>query len=158
MIKCKTCLLELPESEFRKINSTNRGKQIGRHCKKCYATYMREWRDNHKQQVNRMGRERWHKKRAVDPQWINSERERQVKRLRDNKKRVIEHYGGKCVECGISELKFLTLDHVNGGGREDRKKNGNHQRLYAKLIREQFKTDVEYQILCWNHNCAKHII
>src|SRR5882672_7469248 len=32
------------------------------------------------------------------------------------KKQVIDHYGGKCECCNESELVFLALDHIHGGG------------------------------------------
>lgn len=80
-----------------------------------------------------------------------SERERQ--RLQRYKEQVIEHYGGKCACCGESNIKFLTVDHINGGGRKHRVKVFN--KIYHWLIKHNFPPD--YQILCWNCNCGKAI-
>jgi hypothetical protein len=37
---------------------------------------------------------------------------------------VLTHYSGgppKCVCCGCVEFRFLTLDHINGGGNQQRR-------------------------------------
>jgi hypothetical protein len=58
-----------------------------------------------------------------------------------------------CVCCRESDIRFLTIDHINGGGRQ-------HVRtlktsLYAWLRREGFPSG--FQTLCWNCNAARHI-
>lgn len=64
---------------------------------------------------------------------------------------VISRYGGRCVCCGESRYEFLAIDHINGGGAEDRKRsNGN----IAKLAESEGYPDT-LQILCHNCNMAK---
>lgn len=70
---------------------------------------------------------------------------------------VIEYYGGKCSCCGEDRIEFLCLDHVNNDGHMH-KQNGHRfggYNLYAKLIRENFHTEFELQVLCHNCNAAK---
>lgn len=63
-------------------------------------------------------------------------------------------YGGSCQCCGEDNVVFLSLDHIRGGGTEERtktKKVGGS--LYKKLRREP--VDDRYQVLCYNCNFAK---
>ena len=69
-----------------------------------------------------------------------------------------EAYGGAvCACCGETELVFLALDHINGGGSQHRKELGAlGEVLYRTLRREGFPPG--YQVLCHNCNQAKHIL
>jgi hypothetical protein len=70
------------------------------------------------------------------------------------KKTIIDAYGGSCVCCGESEPLFLTIDHINGGGRkhnEQIKKYG--QDFYAWLYKNNLPQS-EYRLLCYNCNCC----
>lgn len=71
---------------------------------------------------------------------------------------TFSHYSDgniKCACCGEREIKFLALDHINGGGgkerRETRSKGG--QKTYRLLRKNNYPTG--YQILCHNCNMAK---
>lgn len=70
--------------------------------------------------------------------------------------KVIMAYGGKCTCCEEDTIEFLTVDHINNDGAEDRKKNGRKSggKLYRWLIQNNFPKE-NYQILCYNCNCAK---
>lgn len=60
---------------------------------------------------------------------------------------VFTKYGGKCMRCGIDDIRVLCVDHVNGGGyRELSKKRGSG---YYRIVLAD--TTGKYQILC--HNC-----
>lgn len=64
-----------------------------------------------------------------------------------NKAKVINAYGSKCICCGVSDLAFLTIDHVNrynGVG----PRGGNP--LYLWIIKNNFPPD--FRILCMNCN------
>lgn len=78
------------------------------------------------------------------------------KRFRDNRrKKIILHYSEgicKCALCNESIYEFLTIDHINGGGKRHRQNLGGTDKLYDYLIKEGFPTG--YRILCWNCNCA----
>ncbi len=71
---------------------------------------------------------------------------------RDIKQRVIDAYGGCCVCCGETEFAFLTVDHVFGGGNQERK--AGLCKIYRKLVKEDFPKDL-YQLMCMNCNWAK---
>lgn len=76
-----------------------------------------------------------------------------VKRYRRNlKARLIEKYGGKCACCGDTHFEFLSLDHKNNDGAEDRRKNGCDR---ARQLAIQKEIDDNFQLLCMNCNFAK---
>ncbi len=64
--------------------------------------------------------------------------------------RVLEHYGGICARCGETDVKFLALDHVNGGGNVHRIKIGRWGTSFYRWIQTQGFPE-GYRIMC--HNC-----
>lgn len=81
--------------------------------------------------------------------------------IEDDKKVVIEHYGGVCSCCGESRWELLTIDHTFNDGAEHRKeifgkyksqKFAGHK-FYHWLIQNDFPPG--FQVLCHNCNSAK---
>lgn len=75
-----------------------------------------------------------------------------------NKQRlaVLVHYSNgtmACVQCGFSDIRALCLDHVNGGGTEQRRAFKNGGNVWLWLARHSFPPG--YQILCANCNTIK---
>jgi len=70
---------------------------------------------------------------------------------------VFSHYGGnppKCACCNETKIKFLTIDHINGGGYKHRKETGLYaDKLYRWLRKNNYPEG--YQILCWNCNMGR---
>ena len=69
------------------------------------------------------------------------------------KKQVLTHYGnGKvaCVRCGFSDIRALSIDHINGGGVKHRKSLGvtSGNNFYVWLKNNDYP--LEYQTLCMN--------
>ena len=61
----------------------------------------------------------------------------------------------KCVRCGFSDVRALVIDHVNGGGRQEREvtfKGAMYK--YYKHVQENIATG-KYQLLCANCNTIK---
>ncbi len=80
-------------------------------------------------------------------------------RIRDA---VFAAYGGaKCACCGETEIKFLTLDHINNDGGVFRRENfggqgkGGGYQTYYWLYRNGFPEG--YQVLCANCNHGKRM-
>lgn len=119
-------------------------------CVRC-AEKVRQWK---KDPANR------EKVRAWGRQWREKNRERSrelaAKYNREAKLDIMAHYGGSCVCCGETIVEFLTLDHINGDGGQDRKQarvgHGGY-RHYRKLLQEPPRADL--QILCVNCHHAK---
>lgn len=67
--------------------------------------------------------------------------------------KVLTHYSNgspKCACCGIEEIIFLCIDHINGGGNKQRKS------ITKSLPRWLYMNNYPegYRILCWNCNAA----
>lgn len=60
-----------------------------------------------------------------------------------------------CKCCSERNLVFLTLDHVNNDGKEDRLSCRNN--VFPMLKRNNFPNKDRYQVLCFNCNLGKRI-
>ena len=71
------------------------------------------------------------------------------------KQRALLAYGGKCACCLASDIEFLTIDHIKGGGQQHRRmihcKPGDQ--FYRWLYEHKYFAG--YQVLCFNCNSAK---
>lgn len=124
---CVSCSIEKDISDFEK----NRKK-----CNKCRSK-------------DRMG---WHLKNIVRSKELRSQSAR--RRNLAIKIKVLTHYSNgslKCRCCSVSELYFLALDHVNGGGTKHRKAVSN---IYRKLCKQGFPPG--YHVLCFNCNTGRY--
>lgn len=68
---------------------------------------------------------------------------------------ALTYYGGKppmCNCCKEDIYEFLSIDHINGGGKKHRDKIKRHQ-LYDWLVNNNFPDG--FQVLCFNCNFAK---
>lgn len=78
---------------------------------------------------------------------------------KERKRLVLTHYGpnghlGCCwTECQVVDIDMLSLDHINGGGTEHRKKAVGG--VYRDVVRRDFPTG--FQTLCYNHQMKKEI-
>ncbi len=74
------------------------------------------------------------------------------------KRQIMDYYGIVCVCCGESSIRFLTIDHIEGNGKEHRQqlsKNGTFggENFYRWLRKNGFP--VGFQTLCFNCNIGK---
>lgn len=71
---------------------------------------------------------------------------------------AITTYGGKCVHCGITNIQYLTIDHIdnNGGAHREQlfgsKRQAGHV-FYSWLKRNDYPPG--YRVLCYNHNSSR---
>jgi predicted DNA-binding protein YlxM (UPF0122 family) len=84
---------------------------------------------------------------------IDNTRKKALEARREFKREMVDAYGGKCACCGETELAFLCLDHINGGGIEDRTSHGGSEGLHRHLKKLGWPKD-NYRILCANCNIA----
>jgi hypothetical protein len=64
---------------------------------------------------------------------------------------------GPC-HCGESDLKFLTISHINNNGAELRKEGEQHGwLLLSKFNKSKWPESLkeDYRIECFNHNCSR---
>lgn len=70
------------------------------------------------------------------------------------KQQAMDAYGGCCMCCGIKELVFLAIDHIDGGGNQHRKRLRINN-MYLWLRKEGYPEG--FQVLCHNCNFAKRL-
>lgn len=98
-------------------------------------------------------RERCRRERQLNPEHV---RNRAKKSRIKIKVLAIQAYGGQCACCGEKELEFLSIDHINGGGRQHKKTiGGGSGDLYRFVRLNGFPPG--FQVLCLNCNLSKHI-
>ena len=98
--------------------------------------------------------------KADSQSWRDANRAQVREKNLDYKRRLrleaIAYYSnGKnvCACCDESEMKFLTIDHVNGGGKEHRRQMGPGTPIALWLKKNGYPPG--FEILCFNCNCAK---
>jgi hypothetical protein len=64
---------------------------------------------------------------------------------------VLAAFGWKCIRCGFDDLRALQVDHMNGGGCQERKRLRNQAAFNKKVLADQ----TGYQLLCANCNWIK---
>ena len=89
--------------------------------------------------------------RKVNPEKVAEIQNRYNRRLRQ---RVIKKLGSKCVKCDFSDWRALQVDHINGGGSQDRKKLGGTWYLYQEVLKDE---NSKFQLLCANCNWIKKV-
>ena len=71
--------------------------------------------------------------------------------LLNKRKELVKKLGGKCVKCGIGDIRVLQVDHINGGGNKERISFTPTQRRNMIMKDDGSK----YQLLCANCNWIK---
>ena len=128
---CDKCKRSLPLSEFCKKRSRRDG--LHHQCRACSTTNFREYRNKHRERYRAYNRSFLARKRAE----------------------ALAALGGACKCCGETADAFLTIDHINNDGAEERRKNKNHRAGVWTYYIQVRKQPERYQILCWNCNSAK---
>lgn len=91
----------------------------------------------------------WHAKNRIHT--LAKQKEYQLK----IKLKVFKAYSGNIVQCECcseQEIKFLSIDHIQGGGTKHKAEIGSHK-IYFWLINNNFPKG--YRVLC--HNCNQAI-
>lgn len=81
-----------------------------------------------------------------------------TKRQHDARRlKALQHYSGAdvpfCACCGESQVEFLALDHINGGGARHRRGGQSASSIALWVQRHGFPPG--FQVLCHNCNLAK---
>lgn len=172
--ECTKCHTVKPLDEFHKA----RGKKAGHvsHCKTCRAEYKKTYDDARRDEKNAKNRVYYQNNREKVRERAHTEHAHQVRnkwhkeyRVRpDVKERLKTNYKafflrvwkeafdffGPCACCGESELEFLSLDHINGNGAEERGKGISGIQILERLRRLGWPEEAkkEYRLLCYNCN------
>jgi hypothetical protein len=147
---CSACGLpfDRPEIKPRHPGDKTKGSAKGL-CRPCYnlAAKARYRADPEAVQRLRESSNRSHQKHKKVRNAAMTERNRKFRRD------IIEELGGKCACCGETELIFLCLDHIKGGGRREYEKATGPLSVWRAAKREGLPRD-KYRVLCWNCNSA----
>ena len=149
---CKDCNKEKNITEFVFKNRPY-GKYPDNICKKCRNIQSNEWN----KKAYKLNPEKYREKQRIY-RLNNLEKIKQQKKKLNERNRLdaLKIYGGnppKCACCGELEIKFLEIDHINGGGTSERKKIGMGTTFVSYLKARNYPEG--YQILCSNCNQAK---
>lgn len=83
---------------------------------------------------------------------LNKQRNIRRRELRINAIKVL---GGKCIKCGFNDWRALQIDHIHGGGCEERR-HVNTRTIYKFVIEKPKEEWINiYQLLCANCNQIK---
>lgn len=78
------------------------------------------------------------------------------RRAERHKQHVFERYGNYCACCGLTDARFLSVDHVNNDGAHQRRtRHGTGEQFYRYILK--LGCPNEYQLLCFNCNFAKRM-
>jgi hypothetical protein len=134
-----------------KKNAKRRERNKTPEAKLARSIYLKEYnkrpevKRRAKEYLSRPGVEGRRKELRASPKYMKKHRETCRAAEQRTRREVIELYGGKCVCCGETNIEFLAIDHINGGGREERAKH----RSWFYYLKKNKPTHV--RILC--HNC-----
>lgn len=93
-------------------------------------------------------------RRAGTPERNRQHAEVRHRRQIRNKIAVIELYGGCCAFCGDDRLEVLTVDHIQGDGKDHRAEiQGQYRGIYDFLSRTDHRPDL-YRLLCGSCHLA----
>ena len=154
-IACKSCRekQKASKAKLRAYRLANRlcvrcGKRIpvsnSKNCSACNE----KWRKHYWLKYGENYRERrkkWWKLKYAE----KSKEQSRASRLRI-KLEVFEAYGGcQCACCGEEHLRFLSIDHINGGGFQHRQEINQHGCSFYRWLRKK-KFPPGYRVLCMN--------
>lgn len=167
MKHCSRCDEHKHQSEFQRDKSKKDG--LEHWCRECKSKdYKERARARRKAGLCHCGRPTDAESKTCSVckerslSWINSGtnrkrcRDNEVKKRREIKEIVFNHYGHKCMcpgGCDITASEHLTVDHINGGGNRHRKEVGVGMAFYQWMIRKNFPPG--FRILCYNCNCGR---
>jgi hypothetical protein len=132
---CIECLQVKPIDFFSEGSNKNQ-------CRPCKAEYSRAWR------IDRYG--------MSGPRWWMDNPAYESELLWALRFSCLHLYGAKCVCCGMEDIEFLTIDHKNNDGKEQRANRHPHSgRRFYRWLWNHAKQLPDFQVLCMNCNSAK---
>lgn len=121
------------------------------------AEYQREYREANKEKISAQAKER----ATSRPEYVRRKgaaRRRQL--YRELRNLILNELGGACYCCGLADIRFLTIDHILGGGKQHRTLSGGKAKngyiVLLEIQKEGIPKD-KYRAACYNCNCARNL-
>lgn len=132
-VKCKTCGADLPFKDY------------GRLCKECGVPLTSDNCTDSRIKLRHYSCKECLKK---SPQ-RQKHKERERRRRQEWNKHAFDVLGHVCAKCGCTDLRLLTIDHIYGGGNQERRRTKKQPNRLIWLL-EPDEAKKIYQILCYN--------
>ena len=156
--RCSFCENDLPVEQFSKHSASKDGMHS--YCKSCQKIYRthhyaqnrdveiqnrKKWRNacEGNKELDRKAKQRWKKKNPLtyEQSWRSYNHKFRHK--------VLSKVAGAgeliCVRCGCDKFEVLEINHINGGGLKETKRQ--NQKFYTKIVKGERNTD-DLEILC----------
>lgn len=150
MKTCANCGEDKPFEQFTKKKRYADGLSL--YCKECESKSYKRYYQKNKADVKSKSKKYYDlNKDKINEKTCECHRKRRTK----NRLKVIEHYSNgtmKCAKCDWSDVRALTIDHINGGGLRHRREIGTSH-LSDWLVKNNFPDG--FQVLCMNHQFVK---
>jgi len=162
--ECGKCKETKPLSAFGKDRATKDGNH--RWCKACFNEWHRthrqipevkahtaEWHRTYNQKpevkIHRAEQQRTRRQQPAVKAHIVEQQRVYTQRLRFAAFAKLDPHP-HCLICSCEELRWLTIDHINGDGAQHRRDMG-HKRVYLAIIADPNPKST-YRILCYSCN------
>ena len=153
----------LTDEELKRKRNREAAARYRERNREKFNQRMRDWREANRDKAREQSRE-WRNRKIANgtPEEVAALRKAEsdkTKRLQAAcRDQVFAAYGGyKCNCCGESEQLFLSIDHIDNNGAEERrsgKYGGSGTGFYQWLRKSGFPSG--YQVLCMNCQVGKH--
>ena len=104
----------------------------------------KKWYDANVESARKTKRENMRRYRLEKPDQYNGHSKKAKLRERET---LFEMYGHTCANCGFTDKRALSLDHINNDGSSERALLG--ERGVYRKAKDEYRPDI-YQILCMN--------
>jgi hypothetical protein len=155
--------LDLTPEQLKRQRNNEAGARYRERNREKFNQRMRDWREANRSKDREHKREHRNRKIANGtPEEVAALRAAESAKTKRNQDRcrdqVYNAYGGyRCNCCNETERMFLSIDHMDNNGAEERKSgkyNGGGSAFYNWLRKNNFP--VGYQVLCMNCQVGKH--
>lgn len=155
--------LNLTAEELKRQRNREASARYRERNRERFNQRMRDWREANREKSREHARE-WRDRKIANgtPEEVAAIRASESAKTKRNqtvcRNQVFAAYGGyKCNCCGESEPMFLSIDHIDNNGAEERRSGlyaGSGIGFYMWLRKNKFPSG--YQVLCMNCNTGKH--
>lgn len=130
-------------------------------CKKCRKEYDSKHSVENSTRVKEYYKKYPNKRRSYHKKYYKREKlyinQKSRNRYANFYQQAFNALGDKCIKCGFTDKRALQIDHIDGGGSIERRKNRGSYQYYKNMVNNITNKKVKYQILCANCNLIESI-